>query len=124
MQTAPPLEGEENGSDSITTLKNRSNSLINKEAVTTTAAIRRTSTVNRSLKALPFATLVARRPDMREMVWDLAEQAEGEMAVFACGPLELSMGIGNTVASVSDERAVHKGTGAEGIYLHVESFCW
>jgi len=61
---------------------------------------------------------------MLDMVWNLAEQAEGEMAVLACGPLGLSTGIRNCVARVSDERAVHRGTGAEGIYLHVESFCW
>jgi len=27
-------------------------------------------------------------------------------------------------ARISDERAVHKGTGAQGIYVHVEGFCW
>lgn len=61
---------------------------------------------------------------MEDLVWELADQAEGEMGVFACGPLGLSTGIRNTVAKISDERAVHKGTGAEGIYLHVESFSW
>lgn len=124
IQSAAPLEGEEIRSDGITALENGSQLPISKEAVATTAAIRRTSKVNRSLETLPFAMCVAGRPNMKEMVWDLAEQAEGEMAVFACGPLGLSTGIRNIVASVSDERAVHKGTGAEGIYLHVESFCW
>jgi hypothetical protein len=30
----------------------------------------------------------------------------------------------NAVASLSDERAVHKGTGAQGIHLHVEEYCF
>jgi hypothetical protein len=76
------------------------------------------------IKSLPVATFVSGRPDMRGLVWDLAVKAEGELAVYACGPLGLSTGIRNAVAKVSDDRAVHKGTGAEGIYLHVESFCW
>lgn len=88
-------------------------------------AISQTSNVlaTQGHKNLPFATFVLGRPDMKELVWELADQAEGEMGVFACGPLGLSTGIRNSVARVSDDRAVHKGTGAEGIYLHVESFC-
>ncbi|KAF8849426.1 ferric reductase-like protein like transmembrane component [Acephala macrosclerotiorum] len=116
IQAAAPTEEEENheGSKDETS----------KEIVATTTASSQLSTVSGSLKSLPFAKLVSGRPHIREIVLDLAEQAEGEMAVFACGPLGLCTGIRNTVASVSDERAVHRGTGAEGIYLHVESFGW
>jgi ferric-chelate reductase len=71
-----------------------------------------------------IATFKSGRPDMGALVWALAEQAEGEMGIFACGPLGMSTTIRNTVASVSNERAVHKGTGAEGIFLHVEGFGW
>jgi ferric-chelate reductase len=128
IQAAPPLEGEEiqDSSDDITELKSGSNTTTSKEKqiVAPTTAIRKSSTASSSQKILPFARFVPGRPDMLEMVWSLAEQAEGEMAVLACGPLGLSTGIRNCVARVSDERAVHKGTGAEGIYLHVESFCW
>jgi ferric-chelate reductase len=73
---------------------------------------------------LPFAAFVCGRPDVTELVWELASQAEGEMGIFVCGPLGMCTEIRRTVATVSDERAVHKGTGAEGIYLHVESFSW
>jgi ferric-chelate reductase len=109
-------------SDGITAEKDGSRSATNKDLVSKATAVSQTSALSLSLKSLPFAAFVVGRPDMKELVWKLAEQAEGEMAVFACGPLGLSTGIRNTVASVSDERGAHKGTRAEGIYLHVESF--
>ena len=71
-----------------------------------------------------LATFTSGRPSFRPILWELADQAEGEMGIAACGPLGLSTSIRNTVARMSDDRAVHKGTGAQGIYLHVESFCW
>jgi ferric-chelate reductase len=128
IQAAPPLEGEElqDSSDEITELKSRGSLSIRKEkeVTTTTTALGKTSSTFSNLEILPFAAFASGRPDMLDMVWNLAEQAEGEMAVLACGPLGLSTGIRSCVARVSDERAVHRGTGAEGIYLHVESFCW
>ena len=93
----------------------------------TTTAISQTSSRGAEFaekQNLPFAAFVCGRPDMTELVWELANQAEGEMGIFACGPLGMSMKIRRAVARVSDERAVHMGTGAEGIYLHVESFAW
>jgi hypothetical protein len=128
IQADPPLEGEglQDSSDEITELKSRGSLSIRKEkeVTTTTTALGKTSSTFSNLEILPFAAFVSGRPDMLDIVWDLAEQAEGEMAVLACGPLGFSTGIRNCVARVSDERAVHRGTGAEGIYLHVESFCW
>ena len=128
IQADPPLEGKglQDSSDDITELKSRGSLSIRKEkeVTTTTTALGKTSSTFSNLEILPFAAFVSGRPDMLDIVWNLAEQAEGEMAVLACGPLGLSTGIRNCVARVSDERAVHRGTGAEGIYLHVESFCW
>ena len=128
IQADPPLEGEglQDSSDEITELKSRGSLSIRKEkeVTTTTTALGKISSTFSNPEILPFAAFVSGRPDMLDMVWNLAEQAEGEMAVLACGPLGLSTGIRNCVARVSDERAVHRGTGAEGIYLHVESFCW
>jgi ferric-chelate reductase len=100
-----------------------------KTAITsiTTTAISPTSSRGAAIaenQNLPFAAFVCGRPDMTELVWELANQAEGEMGIFACGPLGMSTEIRRTVARVSDDRAVHMGTGAEGIYLHVESFAW
>jgi hypothetical protein len=52
------------------------------------------------------------------------EQALGESAVVVCGPQGLVADVKHDVVCLSDERAVHKGTGAQGIYLHTESFGW
>lgn len=71
-----------------------------------------------------LATFTSGRPSFHPILWELADRAEGEMAIAACGPMGLSTSVRNTVARISDERAVHKGSGAMGIYLHVESFCW
>jgi hypothetical protein len=46
----------------------------------------------------------------------------GEMAVVVCGPPGLVQNTRNVVVKISDERAVHKGSGAQGIYVHVEAF--
>lgn len=64
------------------------------------------------------------RPPIHELIWQLLDQAEGETGIAVCGPLGLNTTIRTTVAKISDERAVHKGTGAQGIYLHAEGFCW
>jgi ferric-chelate reductase len=70
------------------------------------------------------ATFKTGRPSFYSFLWDLADQAEGETGIAVCGPLGLSTTIRTTVAGISDQRAVHKGTGAQGIFLHVESFGW
>jgi len=73
---------------------------------------------------LGFGTLRSGRPDLKSLIWKLLEEANGETGVGVCGPLGLSSDLRNIVATASDTRAVHKGLGAEGIYLHVESFGW
>jgi ferric-chelate reductase len=73
---------------------------------------------------LPCAKFQSGRPDIYGMLWDILEQAEGETGVAVCGPLSLNSDVRRTVVRCSDERAVHKGTGAEGIYLHSECFGW
>ena len=70
------------------------------------------------------ATFTSGRPLVEELLRQPLEQAEGETGVAVCGPPGLSITVRNTVARLSDERAVHKGSGAQGIYLHVEGFCW
>ena len=64
------------------------------------------------------------RPPIYELIWDILERAEGETGIATCGPLGLNATVRTTVARISDERAVHKGTGAQGIYLHTEGFAW
>jgi predicted ferric reductase len=68
--------------------------------------------------------MLAGRPHPRTIIRNVLERAEGESAVVVCGPPGLADDVRRSVVSLSDERAVHKGTGAQGIYLHVETFGW
>lgn len=74
------------------------------------------------LPILPCAAFYSGRPDVREVLTKLLNGAQGESAIASCGPLGLSATVRNMVVRLSDERAIHKGTGAQGCYLHVESF--
>lgn len=75
-------------------------------------------------RVLPCARFHSGRPDFYELLWELLEKAEGETGVACCGSLGLNSDVRRTVVRCSDERAVHKGTGAQGIYLHAECFGW
>lgn len=75
-------------------------------------------------KLLDCATFYSGRPDCYNLLWEVLEEAEGETGVGVCGPLGLNADVRKSVVRCSDERAVHKGTGAQGIYLHAECFGW
>jgi hypothetical protein len=62
------------------------------------------------------------RPRVRAIIRSVLEDAEGESAVVSCGPQGLQDDVRRSVVGLSDERAVHKGSGAQGIYLHLEGF--
>lgn len=64
------------------------------------------------------------RPPLRKIIGSALENATGESAVVVCGPESLSDDVRRSTVSLSDERAVHKGTGAQGVFLHVEDFGW
>ena len=64
------------------------------------------------------------RPDIETLIRGPVEQAWGETAVVVCGGKEIVAETRNCVSRLSDERAVHKGTGAQGIYLHVEEYAF
>ncbi|KAI0379559.1 ferric reductase like transmembrane component-domain-containing protein [Hypomontagnella monticulosa] len=64
------------------------------------------------------------RPDIVRFIETAVEATGGETGVVVCGGQSLVAKVRTTVAKISDERAVHKGTGAQGIYLHVEEFCF
>ncbi|KAF2465900.1 ferric-chelate reductase [Lindgomyces ingoldianus] len=70
----------------------------------------------------PSISIVSGRPNPKTIIRRSLEQALGESAVVVCGPHGLVADVKQDVCSLSDERAVHKGTGAQGIYLHTESF--
>lgn len=74
-------------------------------------------------KANPI-TLVSGRPQPRTIIRKMLEKAQGESAVVVCGPEGLSDDVRRSVVALSNERAVHKGSGAQGIFLHVEGFGW
>ena len=62
------------------------------------------------------------RPNLANFVRNPVEASAGESSVIVCGGKSLTSTVRNCVATLSDERAVHKGTGAQGIHLHVEEF--
>ena len=64
------------------------------------------------------------RPDIAAFIRMPVEATGGETCVAVCGGKSLVADVRNSVASLSDERAVHKGTGAQGIRLHVEEYCF
>ncbi|KAI1413555.1 ferric reductase like transmembrane component-domain-containing protein [Hypoxylon sp. FL1857] len=66
----------------------------------------------------------ALRPDVAGFIRSAVEATGGETAVVVCGGQSLVAKVRTSVAKLSDERAVHKGTGAQGIYLHVEEYCF
>ncbi|GJC86187.1 ferric reductase transmembrane component 4 [Colletotrichum liriopes] len=62
------------------------------------------------------------RPDLEELIRQPVEASGGETSVVVCGGQSLTSSVRNCVAALSDERAVHKGTGAQGIHLFVEEY--
>jgi predicted ferric reductase len=66
--------------------------------------------------------LLSGRPHVSNIIRKTSEMALGEMAVVVCGPPGLVQCTRNAVVQISDDRAVHKGTGAQGIYCHAETF--
>lgn len=66
----------------------------------------------------------ATRPDVAGFIRDAVEATGGETGVVVCGGVSLVARTRTSVAKLSDERAVHKGTGAQGIHLHVEEYCF
>ncbi|KAI9786440.1 MAG: hypothetical protein M1839_006900 [Geoglossum umbratile] len=85
---------------------------------TTTTSI---SSTTASLKAQNSPTpssirILSGRPDCRNIIQRELELAYGESAVVVCGPSSLVDTVRDAVVTLSDERAVHKGTGAQGVH--------
>lgn len=64
------------------------------------------------------------RPSVAAFIRTPVEVTGGETSVAVCGGKSLVADVRNSVVALSDERAVHKGTGAQGIHLHVEEYCF
>jgi predicted ferric reductase len=67
-------------------------------------------------------SVLSGRPHVSNIIRKTAELALGEMAVVVCGPPGLVRSTRNATVQISNDRAVHKGTGAQGIYVHAEAF--
>ena len=61
-----------------------------------------------------------RPTDVEKVIRETAELALREMAVVICGPVGLAQSMWNSAVTVSHDRAVHKVTGAQGVYVHAE----
>ncbi|KAF2404741.1 hypothetical protein EJ06DRAFT_470640 [Trichodelitschia bisporula] len=72
----------------------------------------------------PRIAVLSGRPACANVIRKSLEQARGESAVVVCGPGGLVSDVRSAVVGLSDERAVHKGTGAQGIWLHCEGFAY
>lgn len=67
---------------------------------------------------------IGSRPDIQAFIRGPVEATGGETSVAVCGGRSLCATTRNFVAALSDERAVHKGSGAQGIHLHSETYCF
>lgn len=88
-------------------------------------ASRTTSTSQSSTSRPPLdprITIRSGRPTPRHLILSPIEEAYGESAVVACGPRTMNEEVRREVVRLSDERAVHKGTGAQGIWFWGEGF--
>lgn len=80
--------------------------------------------VKQSIPIHPSIQIFPGRPQTKDIIRRSLEQAMGESGVVVCGPDALVADVKKHVCVLSDERAVHKGTGAQGIYLHTESYSY
>lgn len=97
--------------------KDRSKIQAKKQQFPNTATTATTTTVKQKTPRkgkLVCASMLSGRPDFHGVFWDLFDQAEGETGIAVCGPRGLSTTVRSAVTRVSDQRAVHEGTGAQG----------
>ena len=119
-------DDDDNNNNKATTNENKTkNDDISKTDINATATAATTTTE----KPIPtqdkhFYTIHSGRPALHPTFHAILAEAEGETGLACCGPLALNAEVRRTVARVSDERAVHKGSGAHGVYGHWEGFCY
>jgi NAD(P)H-flavin reductase len=71
-----------------------------------------------------FTVYSGRPSSLDDLIRPTVEESDGETAIVACGVGGFLAQLRNYTASLSDERAVHKGTGAQGIFLFTENYGW
>ena len=77
---------------------------------------------NSTVATLPIT--YGRPRSLDALIRPTIEDSEGETAIIACGGATFMAEVRNYTAALSDERAVHKGTGAQGIFLFTETYGW
>lgn len=77
-----------------------------------------------SLTNSRLALLSGRPFSLDSLIRPTIEDSEGETAILACGNPAFMAQIRTYTAALSDERAVHKGTGAQGIFVFTETYGW
>ena len=85
------------------------------------AASLTTSTPLLSTSTVKYTTT---RPQIVPFIRAPVEVTGGETMVAVCGGKSLVSTVRNAVAGLSDERAVHKGSGAQGIGVWAEEYCF
>jgi len=76
------------------------------------------------LKFQETPVIFGRPASLDALIRPTVEASDGETAIIACGGATLMTDLRNYTARLSEERAVHKGTGAQGIYLFTETYGW
>ena len=93
----------------------------------TSRQLKATSTVSAASSdsahaASSFLMQSGRPTSLDDLIRPIVEESDGETAIVACGSASLLFELRNYTAALSDERAVHKGTGAQGIFLFTENY--
>ena len=71
-----------------------------------------------------FRRYCGRPASLDDLIRPTVEESDGETAIVGCGVGSFLAELRNYTAALSDERAVHKGTGAQGIFLFSENYGW
>lgn len=95
-----------------------------KGAQTDTRDVMPVSSVNDTTSPLTIEHISGRPQSFDKLVRPTVEAAEGETMIVACGGRAMMAEIRTYTAALSDERAVHKGTGAQSIQLWTETYGW
>ena len=76
------------------------------------------------ITSLPMMHTPSRAITLDPLIRPVVEDTAGQTAILACGAPGLLAQIRNYVAALSDERGVHKGTGAQGLWVWTENYGW
>jgi ferredoxin-NADP reductase len=79
---------------------------------------------NSAVKRTSFRRYCGRPASLDDLIRPTVEESDGETAIVGCGVGSFLAELRNYTAALSDERAVHKGTGAQGIFLFTENYGW